>query len=136
MIALAIGCSQEEGPENFNLSQLERLLTGDSIKTWILTERISGTDLQECEKDNALIFELDSLKVRLETGSILCPGEIDSLIYQGEWAIIDGPLMDSLVFIISTDTTKRSIDLISSQTLGLTFLDNGQIITESFTYRK
>ena len=129
---VVFACSNDNTPANFETEELQRLLASDSAKVWQrLSRKEDGTNktLADCETDNRLIFSFpksaeDTITINYETGPSFCPGQSDSLIFQGAWDLLsaDNPLVyDSLRIAINGDTSLRNIDFITSQMLMLSF---------------
>lgn len=138
IIIVWAGCNIQEAPVNLAADELERLLTADSSKSWILSNRINASPFEPCESDDLLTFIKsspinDTLTIHFRSGSVFCPGQIDSVIFQGTWIIIDGLLSDSLELIITGDTTRRSLDLVTSQILSISYLHQNSIIIETYS---
>ena len=124
----------------FTPDELTFLLATDSAKAWILTNRAINNSqdvLQECDKDDLLIFRntvfaLDTLKVQLETGSLQCPGQADSIIYQGYWKALDSINVHYLQWVIKGDTSIRLVHFISSELLNISYREGNDQISEDF----
>ena len=112
-----------------------RLLAGDSLKTWILTERPSNP-LLDCELDNQLNLFVaalgDTLGYSKNTGVELCSGEIEGILQFGLWTVQDNQVKDSLVTILNGDSSFHAIEFITSQTLTLTYQNGGS--SQQLTY--
>ncbi len=134
-------CLSEDELIKFTTDELTFLLANDSSKTWVLTNRIISeiqSDLLECEKDDRLIFRniisaQDTLKVQFETGSMRCPGQADSIIYQGYWMVLDSTHAYYLHWVVEGDTSIRSLNFISSELLNMSYSEGNKLITEDFT---
>ena len=134
------GCLSQDEIVIFTPDELTFLLTADSSKAWTLTGKVvnnTQNDLQDCEKDDLLIFystisPQDTQKVQLETGPILCPGQTDSIIYQGYWKALDSTNGYYLHWIIEGDTSIRLVNLITSQLLNMSYSKGTDQITEDF----
>jgi hypothetical protein len=138
LIICAYGClSQDEFPQ-FTSNELATLLAADSSKSWHLTGRLINGErfLLDCEKDDILTFNqavssADSADVKFVTGPVLCPGQPDTIIYQGYWFLQDTSGVHSLHYVVDGDTTARSIEMITSQLLRLSHT-SGSIVVEEF----
>ncbi len=134
-------CLSEEGMVYFTPDELTFLLSTDSAKAWILTNRSINNSqdvLQECDKDDLLIFRntisaQDTLKVQLETGPIQCPGQADSIIYQGYWKALDSINVHYLLWVIEGDTSIRLVNFITSELLNISYTEGNDQISEDFT---
>ncbi|MDN5203211.1 hypothetical protein QQ008_17610 [Fulvivirgaceae bacterium BMA10] len=128
LLIMVLACEKDEQKAGFTITEVKRLLAGDSVKTWIRTvRRESGTliNLQDCERN-------DSLKFILAKDNIIK----DSLLYHtgcqseplilGNWSVVnarDLPNTDSLLYIVNDDTTYRTIKNITSQILTISFTE-------------
>jgi hypothetical protein len=125
----------------FTTDELTFLLATDSSKAWVLTGRTINTAqsvLPECEKDDLLIFRgtispQDTLKMQFETGPIQCPGQADSIIYQGYWMALDSTSGHFLHWVIKGDTSIRVVNFITSELLNISYSEGNDQITEDFT---
>ena len=133
------GCLAQDETIDFSDTQLTRLLTSDSSKTWLLTSRLLDNQqlIKDCEMDDLLIFQTpgmsqDTALVSFLTGPILCPEQSDSIIFRGVWEIIDTASHPLLRLVINDDTSVVSIDYITSQLFESTQLKEGKSIKEEF----
>jgi hypothetical protein len=121
-------CAEEEKNIVFTESELIRLLSGDTTKSW---NRIAffmdgeASLLEECDIGTVSTFyvdETDSLKFLIRSNPDLCNGNADTLEI-GYWRIIEREsnedLMDKIEFVVKEDTTLKSITRITSRFLNL-----------------
>lgn len=139
-IILLSSCLSEEEMVYFTPDELTFLLATDSAKAWVLTNRFindSQDVLRECDKDDLLIFRntispQDTLKVQLETGPMQCPGQADSIIYQGYWKALDSFNIHYLHWVIERDTSIRTVNFITSELLKISYSQGNDQISENF----
>jgi len=135
----AAGCLSQDELPHFTSDELAALLASDSAKSWNLTGRFINGELVllECEKDDLLTFgqaanALDTAKVTFTTGPALCPGQSDSIIFNGYWFLSGANNGDSLQYVINGDTSNRSIETITSQWLRLSRSEGPNVVIEEF----
>ncbi len=128
-------CEEDGAVVDFSQDELIRLLTGDSVKSWILTSR--NQELMNCEQDDRFIFQIpdttnDSLSFNFESGPVLCPGQLDSIILKGTWNVSSRVGPDTLFLMLPDDTLFRIIQQISSEIMVIQYRDNGELVEEQF----
>lgn len=133
------GCLAQDEMVDFPAGQLSRLLASDSAKSWQLTNRLVDDQsvIQDCEQDDILVFQtsnmlLDTAMVAFLTGPILCPGQSDSIMFEGSWEVIDTTNAQAVRLVIDGDTSLLSIDFITSQILRSSYIQAGKFIREEF----
>ena len=137
-ILLVCGClSQDE--LFFSTDELSRLLASDSSKTWVLRSRLvdNVSVIQDCELDDELTLvqatnPIDTARMIFTTGSILCPNQMDSIIYSGIWEVLDTDSTHVVQFVIENDTSTRTINYITSLVFQMTYLETEKSIVEEF----
>lgn len=137
MTLFLFGCLSSDDMVHFTLPELTYLLATDSSKSWILTNRTINDQaaIQECEKDDRLTFSnpgsvQDSLNLQFVTGMVRCSQQIDSIIFQGFWTILDTPNAQVLIYMVNNDTLVRSVELITSKGLRLSYSEADNLIIE------
>ena len=123
----------------FSPEQVTLLLATDSFKSWVLTERVIGNthDLLPCETDDILVMlnpaeVQDTTTFRFITGTIQCPDQPDSIIYEGYWEALDSLNSPYLLWVIDGDTSFRDVEYITSQLLRFSYQKGSANITEDF----
>ncbi len=146
IVVLIVGCKEEENVIRFTAEQTGRLLSNDSTKNWLLTNKeINGmvSVLEPCEAENTLTFG-NSTEIGLSTLFYDDDCE-ETVIYDGFWEVLNQQSLetsDTLIYLFNPDTLFKSedslvvdhdtiiniIDQISSQNLIISRLDtlNGQ----------
>ncbi len=105
-----LACEKETEVVGFDVAQTEKLLAGDSTKTWIQKSRSEAgksIKLSECDSGNTLIFSIS--KVDAILNPLLFKTSCgDTLLYGGWFAKNDfgGSRTDSLLYLINPDTVK------------------------------
>lgn len=82
LVALIVGCSDDYYPPGLYGAQVERLLTSDTSKTWVLEHLVvagEGQDLEDCTDSLRVLFDGES------TANI----EVYELTYQQGCAVFD-----------------------------------------------
>jgi len=132
------GCLSDE-ITIFSPEQVTLLMATDSFKSWVLAERTIGntSDLLPCETDDILVMlnptdVQDTTTFRFITGTIQCPGQPDSIIYQGYWEALDSLNSPYLRWVIDEDTSFRSVKFLTSKLLKLSYQKGSDTITEDF----
>ena len=135
-----VGCLEQDEITYFSANELTRLISSDSAKSWILTNRIvdNSSDILDCEKDDILTFispQFDQDTTLLfQTGMVLCPGQIDSIIFIGKWQAIDSENQQLIMLTIDGDSSINSIDFITSKLLTISYQTEGKSISEEYVY--
>ncbi len=134
-------CAEEEKTIVFSESEVIRLLSGDTTKSWIrFSKKINGQDqeLSECDLHVVTKFyigDLDSLKYSIGKYPSDCGGD-NTIIDEGIWQIISAESdIDNariIEFISKGDTLTKNIDEITSLLLRLDWVENESQIEESF----
>ena len=75
----------------------------------------------------------DTTTFRFITGTIPCPDQPDSIIYEGYWEAFDSLNSPYLLWVIDEDTSFRKVEFITSQSLRFSYQKIGVNITEDFT---
>jgi len=135
-----VGCLDNQLLPQFDNSQLALLLTADSCKSWHLVNRyIDGQEtVADCERDDFWKICISTEVTNPDTmslfgGTVLCPGQNDSLLMEGTWFLSDTASNDAIFLIVNEDTTRLNIESISSQFLNLTFVSSNHIFLEEFS---
>ena len=141
IIVLFSACEKQTEVIGFDAAQTERLLRGDSTKTWVRTSRSEAGKsiiLDECELDNILIFSLSKVDT-IPNPFLFKTSCGDTLLYGGWLAKNDfgGNRTDSLLYLINPETIKtvdtlyvnydtlyNSIENITSQFLVISSVDS------------
>ena len=135
-----VSCLEQDEITYFSANELTRLIASDSAKSWVLTNRIidDGSDILDCEKDDILTFinpQFDQDTTLLfQTGIVLCPGQIDSIIFAGKWQAIDSENQQLIMLTIDGDSSTNSIDFITSKFLTISYQNEGKSILEEYVY--
>lgn len=134
-------CAEEEKIVIFSESEVIRLLSGDSTKSWIrIAIKTNGQDqeLTECDLRNVTKFyigDLDSLKYSISKNPFDCEGDT-LIINEGIWRIIsaedDIDMAEKIEFISKGDSLVKNINEITSLFLKLDWVENESLIEESF----
>ncbi len=138
--AVFMACEKETEVVGFDVLQTEKLLSGDSTKTWVRTSRSEAGKsiiLTECELDNTLIFSISKVDT-IPNPFLFQTSCGDTLSYGGWLAKNDfaSNKTDSLLYLINPDTIKtvdtvyvnydtlyNSIENITSQFLSISSFD-------------
>ena len=133
------GCLSQDDMVIFSAAELDQLLASDSVKTWVLVDRFQDDEsiIEECELDDELILltaitAQDTAKLHFLTGPVRCPGQVDSLIFQGTWQAIDSTNNQIILWVVDDDTSYRNIDFITSQQFTISYLLGDRTIRELF----
>jgi hypothetical protein len=145
MLITYTACYKNEHFVDFTSDELTRLISGDSVKSWIRV-RLSdnGTDASSDPCSINLIYSYSSasndqsnLGYEILKNPSVCNG-IDTLIESGGWYIIEGitssNLRDSLVMINNGDTLRFGISSINSTDMKLISGENGGMVEEEFEW--
>lgn len=121
-------CNENEKMVPFTESEVIRLLSGDTTKSWIrMSFKMNGEDqaLSDCELYTITTFYLgtsDSLRYRIVTNPAICQSQADTL-ETGFWRILgrdnDNEIADKVEFIFDGDTTQQQINQVTSLFLTL-----------------
>lgn len=144
---LMSGCSESDVSKTFNISQVERLLAGDTFKSWERTTRIENginVDFGACEDGNVLIFDQASstnILYRIEEGAN-CSSQLSTAdtTINGSWEVqgnIDDIFTDTLIFTNSQRTLNpRVLRGLTSKSLDLFFIDDasGNEVVERYSF--
>jgi hypothetical protein len=129
-------CAEEEKIIVFTESELIRLLSGDTTKSW---NRIAffmdgqASSLEDCDLNTVTTFyvdDTDSLKYLIRSNPVLCNGDADTL-ETGYWRIIEkennDDLRDKIEFVVNEDTTLKIISRVTSRFLNLDQLGDEEV---------
>lgn len=135
-----VSCLEQNDITYFSANELTRLIASDSAKSWVLTNRIidNSSDILDCEQDDILTFinpQFDQdTTILLQTGIVLCPGQIDSIIFVGKWRALDSVNQQLIMLTIDGDSSINSIDFITSELLTIRYQNEGKSILEEYVY--
>lgn len=132
VIGTLVACSEDDYPVQLEQAQIERLLTGDTSKTWIPTAPL----IEECELVKRKIFSISgasTARVRAyqtDYYSPNCPEEIppgDSGSETGTWVVTNlGNIFNLSIY--HDDTTHFEIKQITAQKLDLVQKDSNLVL--------
>jgi len=121
-------CSKDEKIVPFTDSEVIRLLSGDTTKSWLrISFQLNGADqdLDDCNLYTVTTFYLgtsDSLKYTVVTAPDYCLSQADTL-ESGDWSILGQEqsqnIADKIQLISEGDTIQYQIDQITSLYLNL-----------------
>ena len=135
-----VSCLEQNDITYFSANELTRLIASDSAKSWVLTNRIidNSSDILDCEQDDILTFinpQFDQdTTILLQTGIVLCPGQIDSIIFVGKWRALDSANQQLIMLTIDGDSSINSIDFLTSELLTIRYQNEGKSILEEYVY--
>lgn len=145
LISLVSCIDEDEMPLPLFEEQVARLLSADTSKSWLLSDRFEEgmeVTLASCEQDNLLVF-FGSDTVNLISGSEVCPDQPDSIIFQARWFVIENnrqPFFDSLGLVFDQvvgfeiDSVKdQNGMLVSIDTVKITEPDTSLYVIERIT---
>ena len=124
---MAISCVEPTVPIQMTIPQMERLLTGDTSKVWIMTKRIvndTSTLKEPCELDDTLTIIKTATaegagNVVFRNGALICTGENDT-IFSGSYELYRDDSLGLNFFRIITpanDTLLKELKLLTSTQL-------------------
>ncbi len=139
-ITVFFACEKEIEVAGFDILQTEKLLSGDSTKTWVRISRSEAGKpivLKGCELENTLIFSIS--KVDTILNPLLFQTSCGDTLLSAGWLAkndFGGSRTDSLLYLINPDTIKtpdtvyvnydtlyNSIENITSQFLVISSID-------------
>ena len=131
--SLASNCSEDEKMVPFTESEVIRLLSGDTTKSWLrVSFQLNGADqgLDDCDLHTIMTFYIgtsDSLKYSIVSNPAYCQAEVDTL-EMGYWRVLGSgeneDITNQIEFIFEGDTLQQQIEQITSLYLNLSQSEN------------
>jgi hypothetical protein len=126
--SVMMNCAEEERMVPFTESEVIRLLSGDTTKSWLrIAFELNGADqgMDDCNLYTITTFFItssDSLKYTIVSSPDYCQSQTDTLEI-GDWRILSSgdnqDVADGIEFIFEGDTVEQTIDRVTSIYLNL-----------------
>jgi len=139
--SLISNCTEDEKMIPFTESEVIRLLSGDTTKSWTrVSFQLNGADqgLNDCDLKTITTFYIgasDSLKYTIVSDPVYCQTQGDTLEV-GYWRILgsaeDEEIAKQIEFIIEGDTLQQQIEQITSLYLNLSQSENELFFQSSY----
>ena len=134
-------CTEDEKMVPFTESEVIRLLSGDTTKSWLrVSFQLNGADQgsDDCDLYTITTFYIgpsDSLKYTIVSNPVYCPSPADTL-ESGDWRILNRTdnqeTADKIEFIFEGDTLQKQIEQITSLYLYLSQSENELLFQSSY----
>jgi hypothetical protein len=140
-----LGCSNQDHYVDFTEPELIRLISGDSVKSWVRVNMVKDGKEQnsdECLLRQKYIFNRigntgNVLDFEIHSDSAICNSP-ETIIESGSCNILNyktGPgVNDSISYVAGIDTTKMAIISISSVNMSLRGKIKGSLIESDFVW--
>lgn len=138
---ILIQCAKDEKIVPFTESEVIRLLSGDTTKSWLrISFKLNGADedLNDCDLHTITTFYLDtsdSLKYTIVSNPVYCQSEADTLEL-GDWRIMgqeeNQNIADRIELIFNGDTLQYQIDQVTSLYFNLSRSENDLLYQSGF----